>query len=135
MSPYSSAFRQGVHRFFHYLPTGKNRSARRTNRFTLRFSGSTGTPGSIAQTLVTRLFLCKGVFDAMYDALPNPNTALRNQAKELEQAQDYAGAAEIYKQMYTKRFDESYAASHYINCLRKLHRSQEALDFGRSLSK
>ncbi|GHO56045.1 cold shock domain-containing protein [Ktedonobacter robiniae] len=71
----------------------------------------------------------------MFEDLSNPNAILSKQATECEQAQDYAGAAEIYKQIHTNRPSDSYAASRYIHCLRKLRKSQEAMDFGWSLSK
>lgn len=70
----------------------------------------------------------------MSDPMPNPNTTLSEQAKELERTQKFAEAAAIYKQMHTNRPTDNYAASHYISCLRKANRSAEAVEFGWTLS-
>jgi hypothetical protein len=70
----------------------------------------------------------------MSDPMQNTNTALSEQAKEFEQAQNFAKAAEIYLLMHTNRPTDNYAASRYIFCLRKLNRSVEAVEFGWSLT-
>jgi hypothetical protein len=70
----------------------------------------------------------------MSDPMQNPNTSLSEQAKEFEQAQNFAKAAEIFMQMHVNRPTDNYAASRYITCLRKLHRSAEAVEFGWTLS-
>jgi tetratricopeptide (TPR) repeat protein len=70
----------------------------------------------------------------MSDPMQHPNTALSEQAKELEKAQNFAKAAEIYMQMHINQPVDNYPASHYISCLRKLNRSAEAVEFGWTLS-
>jgi cold shock CspA family protein len=71
----------------------------------------------------------------MSDTVPYPNPSLSDQAQELEQAQKYEQAAELYKQIYTAQPGNNYAASRYMYCLRKLNKAEEAVDFGWSLSK
>ena len=70
----------------------------------------------------------------MSEIVPNPNQPLGKQARELEQARNYELAVELYKQAYTNQPNDGYAASGYMRCLRKLNKSVEAAQFGRSLT-
>jgi len=71
----------------------------------------------------------------MSDTLPPPNAnkPLGNQAKELEDSGHFSQALDLYHQLYAQQSGNSFAASGYLRCLRKLNRAEEAVVFGREL--
>lgn len=70
----------------------------------------------------------------MSDPVQHSNRNLSDKAKELEKLGQFAQAAVLYKQSYDQ-YPGSFVTSHYIMCLRKLGKSTEAVEFGRTLSK
>lgn len=70
----------------------------------------------------------------MSDTMPRSNRELSDEAKKLEDAGQFAQAAELYRQSY-ELYQGAFVASRYIRCLRKIGKSAIAVEFGRHLPK
>jgi len=70
----------------------------------------------------------------MSDPMQSSNRKLSDEAKRLEKLSQFAQAADLYKQSYDQ-YPGSFVTSHYIRCLRRQGKSEEAVEFGRQLSK
>src|SRR5579875_3477281 len=62
-----------------------------------------------------------------------PDKSLSNQAKELEERGQFLEALDLYNQLYTQQPGNGFAASGCLRCLRRLHRAEEAVLFGKKL--
>lgn len=70
----------------------------------------------------------------MSDSVQYSNRELSDKAKQLEALDQFAEAANLYKQSYDL-YQSSFVTSHYIKCLRKQGKSAEAVEFRHALSK
>lgn len=70
----------------------------------------------------------------MSDTLPYPDESLEKQARDLEKNQQFAQAAELYRQAYEQRPERHFPVSRYLFCLRKINKISEAVEFGRTLT-